>query len=183
MKWKSKFKMVPYLIIASIILVSVVSISASKADGVAALGTFDLTQIYEAGDIVTYKGHSYKASHETQGVFHPGEKSVWALWESLPKPDYAVLPDAAQPFQQYATYQKDEEIKYYDKIYVATRDIEAEGISPNTINPWVIYNGEKSSADKHIEVVLLKIPTINDTWRPMRNWYKTHTLQYEKKIQ
>lgn len=150
-------------------------------------GTFDLDQIYRAGDIVTYKGNSYEARRETEGVFAPGEKSVWKLWvKAVPwqsgkvykngghviyngtvymaqwwtrgeippehigngtngqvwliKPDYVELnPDVIQPFQQYATYQKYDAITYGGKIYVTKRDIGAEGISPDTTNPWVTF--------------------------------------------
>ncbi len=162
-------------------------------------GNFDLNQIYSVGDIVTYKGHSYKARRETQGVFVPGEKSVWTLWEKavpwqsnqiyrtgrhviyhntvymaqwwtrgeiptehigngkngqvwLPKPDYVdVNPDTARPFEPFALYQKNDAMKYGGKIYVARRDIQKEGVSPDTPNPWMVYidwSGVKAKVGK-----------------------------------
>ena len=148
-------------------------------------GTFD--QIYAAGDIVTYKGKDYKARRDTQGVFAPGEGSVWQLYVKpvswlktevylagdyvkyegeiymaqwwtlgdiptenigdgvngkvwLPKPDFiAINPDDARPFDASMTYSERDVIEYKGKIYVARRDIQAEGISPDTTNPWMTY--------------------------------------------
>lgn len=150
-------------------------------------GTFDPDKTYEAGDIVTYNGKSYKARRDTQGVFTPDERSVWQLyvkpvpwlktevylaWDYvkyenkiymaqwwtlgdiptenigdgvngkvwLPKPNFiAINPDDAQPFDDYTTYRKGDSIQYKGKIYVARRDIQATGISPDTTNPWMTH--------------------------------------------
>jgi len=98
-------------------------------------------QEYKAGNYVTYKGKTYMAQWWTRGEIpteHIGNGVNGQVW--LPKPDYVELnPASVEDFQPYATYQKDEPVRYKNKIYVAARDITVEGISPETKNPWKVY--------------------------------------------
>jgi len=166
----------------------------SGADG--DRGNFDIDHAYSAGDIVAYDGQEYKARWETDGIFVPGEQSVWKLWVKtvpwqnnqvykkgqhviyhgsvymaqwwtrnevptehigngtngqvwLPKDDYIELnTDAVQPFQPYATYLKNDAIKFKNKIYIAKRDIKREGESPVISNPWTVYINWSGVSDK-----------------------------------
>lgn len=98
-------------------------------------------QVYKAGHYVTFKGKVYMAQWWTRGeipTMHIGNGVNGQVW--LPRPDYVELnPASVEGFQPYATYQKDDPIRYRNKIYVASRNIAVEGVSPETKNPWKVY--------------------------------------------
>ena len=74
--------------------------------------TFKKGVAYDAGEIVIYNGYEFIAKRDTDGVFYPGEKS---LWKSYPK--YGVRPWQATTIYRRGEYAKDQGKSYMTQWY------------------------------------------------------------------